>query len=85
MSASVELTSDEVRQVADLVRTRTVGDRLVVVASCDIQFGMARMWNLNLGDECNWPSNVVRTWGEAIDWLESELPDIDFTDARQHD
>ena len=35
------------------------------------------------GDDAAWRVHVVRTLDEAIAWLEQELPDVDFTEARE--
>jgi len=57
--------------------------RLVAIASQDVLFGFARIVDLKRSDEAQWRLYVARTVDEAIEWLEEELPDLDFTEARQ--
>jgi len=72
----------DVHRVSDLLRG--LGPiRLVAIASQDVLFGFARIVDLKRSDEAQWRLYVARTVDEAIEWLEEELPDLDFTEARQ--
>ncbi len=56
---------------------------MVAIAPQDILFGFARIVDLTRGENAQWRVYVARTVDEAIAWLEEELPDLDFAEARQ--
>ena len=63
---------------------RSVGPiRVVAIAPQDILFGFARIADLTRGENAQWRFHVARTVDEAVAWLEEELPDLDFAEARQ--
>ncbi len=57
--------------------------RIVAIAPQDILFGFARIVDLTRAENTPWRFHVARTVDEALEWLEEELPDLDFAEARQ--
>ena len=80
----LEVGSEDVYKMADRLRLRQrqVSERVVAIAPQDLMYGLVRMLGLTLGDDRAWTGHVVRTAAEAIAWLTREIPDLDFTEAR---
>jgi len=66
-----------VRALANLTKQRLAlcpGLLLAVVAPGDLLFGLSRMWQANLDEECR--AMVFRTRTEAQAWIEGELSNL---------
>lgn len=71
--SAMELTGDEIRQIAEIDKANSREMRQVYVAiaaSRDIAFGMSRMYQ-GLTVSTGWKVNIVRKRAEAIAWLRS--------------
>ncbi len=77
-----QLTSDDLRAIADLVRTHAytrVGGKTAIVAPADLEYGISRMLS-TFGELIDLPldTQVFRTLSEAAKWIGvDKLPTID--------
>ena len=60
---------EEVKGIAQVVKSRLVNAKLAVVAKKDIQYGFGRMFSLLIEDD--FEVYVFKDYDEAIDWLNS--------------
>lgn len=70
------LGSDDIRRLAQLIVSTQAehrGSRLVLVLDGDLAFGLARMWQGNIGDAALLQNtHVTQSMSEAHDWLNAE-------------
>jgi hypothetical protein len=70
-----EITTDELRQIADAdKRLAQLAPRVVlaVIAPSDLVYGLARMWEM-LVEETGWTTVIVRSRAEADAWVKTKL------------
>jgi hypothetical protein len=79
-----DITSSDVIEAVERARSLHLGLRVAFIASEDLMFGFVRMWEMSTAANPPWVARVVRTVAEAISWLEHELPDLDFSEAREY-
>ena len=67
-----DISSDDVRKIAQLVSGRRPKEgfsRVALVVSRDVDFGLARMYEMQLEDGSHSAVRVFRDIGEAMTWL----------------
>jgi len=72
--ATIDLSPDEVRKIADFVAPRWGGGRAAIVVANEHAFGMARMYELLLSEQARGDVMVFRSIADAAAWLEAEVP-----------
>ncbi len=82
MGSVEQLTSDDLRSIADLVRTHAhtrIGGKTAIVAPADLEYGMSRMLS-TFAELIDVPfdTQAFRTLSEAAKWIGvNKLPTID--------
>ncbi len=67
-----QISVEGVRSIANAYTRRgsEFGEaRVATFVTCDLEFGIDRMWMVFVEDQWDVSSNVFRSRGEAIDWL----------------
>jgi hypothetical protein len=75
----LRLTAEEVRRISEenriTARIAVPGAPVAIVATSELVFGMARMWEVHVEDT-GWTTRVFRSRAEAEAWLRGRLDGV---------